>query len=94
MWVGTNGSIQDGYCYENNQWGRFDLVLAGRASTGRDMTAVSRMPNTMEVWWIGADGSVVDSFYYDPQRIAVSVADDGPFLVCTRRFRSAWALKN
>jgi len=29
------------------------------------ITAVSRIPGSMEVWWIGANGSVQDAFWYD-----------------------------
>jgi hypothetical protein len=31
----------------------------------KNIAAVSRIPNSMEVWWIGADGSVNDAFWYD-----------------------------
>jgi len=64
--IGQGTGARVGHGYEGNQWSRFDLVTAGRASTSGDVTAVSRIPNSMEAWWIGADGSVVDSFYYDP----------------------------
>ncbi|PEM35625.1 hypothetical protein CN634_24060, partial [Bacillus pseudomycoides] len=29
--------------------------------------AVSRIPNSMEVWWIGANGSVPSAFWYEGQ---------------------------
>lgn len=36
----------------------------GRASNGR-IAAVSRIPNSMEVWWIEANGSVQAAFWYE-----------------------------
>ena len=29
------------------------------------MTAISRRPNTMEIFWIGSDGSVWDAYFYE-----------------------------
>ncbi|MEH2009651.1 hypothetical protein, partial [Nostoc sp.] len=29
------------------------------------MTAVSRTPNSMEVWWIAANGSIQDAYWYE-----------------------------
>ena len=34
-------------------------------SYSKTIAAVSRIPNSMEFWWIGADGSVNDAFWYD-----------------------------
>lgn len=45
-------------------WRRFDLVSAGNASTNARITAVSRIPNSMEVWWVGANGSIQDAYWY------------------------------
>ena len=44
-------------------WSEFTLAPGGSAGSGT--AAVSRIPNSMEVWWIGADGSVQDSYWYD-----------------------------
>ena len=48
-----------------SSWQRFTPAPAGSASATGGITAVSRIPNSMEVWWIGQDGSVQDSFWYD-----------------------------
>jgi hypothetical protein len=29
------------------------------------IAAVSRIPNSMELWWIGPNGSVQDAFWYE-----------------------------
>ncbi|OKH56189.1 matrixin family metalloprotease [Scytonema sp. HK-05] len=47
------------------QWQQFELAPAGSASTSGGITAVSRIPNSMEVWWVGANGSVQDAFWYE-----------------------------
>ena len=47
------------------QWQQFELAPGGAASTTGGITAVSRIPNSMEVWWIGANGSVRDAFWYE-----------------------------
>jgi hypothetical protein len=46
-------------------WHRFELASSGRASGGGNPIAVSRIPDSMEVWWIGADGSIQDAYWYD-----------------------------
>lgn len=46
------------------QWQQFELVPAGSTATTSGITAVSRILNSMEVWWVGADGSIQDAFWY------------------------------
>jgi CubicO group peptidase (beta-lactamase class C family) len=41
------------------------LAPAGYASAHGGIAAVSRIPNSMEVWWIGQDGSVYDAYWYE-----------------------------
>jgi len=31
----------------------------------RSLVAVSRIPNSMELWWTGPDGSVQAAYWYD-----------------------------
>ncbi|XLP21945.1 hypothetical protein ACFMB7_26120 [Bacillus toyonensis] len=38
-----------------------------RPSTNSSISAVSRKDDTMEIWWIGADGSIQDAFWYEGQ---------------------------
>jgi len=48
-----------------NPWQHFQLPSTGSASVNGGITAVSRIPGSMEVWWIDADGSVQGAFWYD-----------------------------
>jgi hypothetical protein len=41
------------------------LAPGGSASPFGGITSVSRIPASMEVWWIGANGSVQDAFWYE-----------------------------
>jgi hypothetical protein len=59
--------VQDAYYYDGQGWHTFTLAAAGSASTKGGIAAVSRSPNTMEVWWAGPNGSVQDAYYYDGQ---------------------------
>ena len=46
-------------------WKQFELAPANSAFNGSKAASVSRIPNSMEVWWIGANGSVQDAYWYD-----------------------------
>jgi hypothetical protein len=46
-------------------WRGFELAPAGSAAASGGVAAVSRIPNSMETWWIGANGSVQDAFWYE-----------------------------
>ncbi|MGE0690632.1 MAG: hypothetical protein AB7O87_08555, partial [Candidatus Nitrosocosmicus sp.] len=46
-------------------WQNFELPNSNNASRNGGIAAVSRIPNSMEVWWIGANGSVEGSFWYE-----------------------------
>ena len=45
-------------------WNQVQLAAPKTASTYGKPQAVSRIPNSMEVWWIGGDGSVQDANWY------------------------------
>jgi hypothetical protein len=66
-YVGADGSVQDLYWYLGGQWQNFTLVEASgppSASPTRGIAAVSRIPTSMEVWYVGSDGSVQDLYWY------------------------------
>jgi hypothetical protein len=46
-------------------WRRFQLAPNGSAPAGGKVAAVSRIPGSMELWWIGGDGSVQGAFWYE-----------------------------
>jgi hypothetical protein len=46
-------------------WNQFSLSGACGTPSGHTAKALSRIPNSMEVWWICQDGSVWDAYFYD-----------------------------
>ena len=46
-------------------WNNFVLAPSDGAGIGAHIAALSRQNNTMEVFWIGSDGSVQDAFWYE-----------------------------
>jgi hypothetical protein len=48
-------------------WNRFTLAGARSASVGGGIAAVARVPNSMEVWWVGTDASVQGAYWYEGQ---------------------------
>jgi hypothetical protein len=46
-------------------WRRFPIAPDGSAWVKGGITAVSRIPSSMEMWWVGANGSVEDAFWYE-----------------------------
>ncbi len=45
-------------------WQGFPLAPAG-SSSAHGVAAVSRIPGSMELWYVGADGSIQDRYWYD-----------------------------
>lgn len=43
----------------------FDLAAAGSAALGGGSAVVSRIPESMETWWIGANGSIQAAYWYE-----------------------------
>jgi hypothetical protein len=54
----VNGTLEDSL-----PW--FEIAPAESASTEGVIAAVSRIPNSMEVWWIGSNGSVQSAYWYE-----------------------------
>jgi hypothetical protein len=48
-------------------WNRFTLAGARSASVGGGIAAVARVPNSMEVWWVGTEASVQGAYWYEGQ---------------------------
>jgi hypothetical protein len=68
FWLSPNADVEDAYYYDGGPSGRF--VLAPHSSSTPNLlrghiSVVSRASNTMEVFWIGSDGSIQDRYYYD-----------------------------
>src|SRR5258708_27037206 len=62
---GGRSALDEG-CLTHSQgpWQRQQLAPPGSASTTSGITAVSRIPTSMEVFWIAPDGSVQDAYWY------------------------------
>jgi hypothetical protein len=77
FWIAPNGSVQDKFWYEGGgpDWGGFELAPAGTAAPTGDIAAVSRIPGSMEIWWIGGDGSIKDAFWYETAAAVVPPPD-------------------
>jgi hypothetical protein len=46
-------------------WQQFELDPGNSAAQRAGIAAVSRVPNSMELWWTGADGSIQDNYWYE-----------------------------
>jgi len=46
-------------------WKGFELAGAGSASLTGSISAVSRIPGSMELWWVGGNGSVQAAYWYE-----------------------------
>src|SRR5947207_991865 len=74
-WVGDDFSVQGAYWSEGQPWQRYELAPPYSASVNADIAAVSRIPNSMEVWWEGpisssylnGDGSIHGAYWYEGQ---------------------------
>ncbi|KAK3936180.1 Matrixin-domain-containing protein [Diplogelasinospora grovesii] len=56
--------IQSLYGPRAKGWFNFTLDASNTVAHGSDMAAVSRIKDSMEVWWIAPDGSVQDAYWY------------------------------
>ena len=54
FWVGPSSSIEGAERREgpNARWKRYTVALPGLAAVTTRIAAVSRKPNTMEIWWL------------------------------------------
>ena len=48
-------------------WKQFEIGSTRAAAISSKIAAVSRIPNSLEIWWVGANGSVQDAFWYEGQ---------------------------
>ena len=75
---------------------RYEIGAGWSASPTAAITAVSRIPTSMELWWVGADGSVQGAFWYEGghwQRYELAPAGSASPSEASRRChgsRTAW----
>jgi hypothetical protein len=71
FWVTPTGAVDDHYWFASGFTGQFQIYAAGPSSPNtfpsRQLVVVSRGSNMMEVFWIGTDRSIQDSYFYDGQ---------------------------
>ena len=69
FWVSPSGDVDDAFHYDTGPAGRFVLAphsaSTPNVSLPRHLSVVSRASTTMEVFWIGEDGSIQDRYYDD-----------------------------
>ena len=58
-------SVQGRYGPRTKGWFKFQLERDGTMSDNSGIAAVSRRERSMEVWWIRADGAVIDGYWND-----------------------------
>ncbi|OBF30453.1 LysM peptidoglycan-binding domain-containing protein [Mycobacterium sp. ACS4331] len=66
-WISPLGSVEGAYWYDDGEnWRAYHDPVAGpgAASTSSGIAAVSRIPESMEIWWVGLDGSVQGAYWY------------------------------
>jgi len=64
-WAGRRFGAVANKVSDKAAWRGFELAPAGSATAVPNIAAVSRIPNSMELWWIGPAGSVEGAFWYD-----------------------------
>ncbi|MEU8676962.1 hypothetical protein AB0C82_20000, partial [Streptomyces sp. NPDC048560] len=62
---GDGGRYELTFEARNPGWQGFELAPGGSASTSGSVAAVSRIPASMETFFVGANGSVQDRFWYE-----------------------------
>jgi len=64
FWVSPDGSIDACYKYGNDNWQFYTMIGSNNtAIPGSPVTAISRHENSMDVFWVGNDGSVHGANY-------------------------------
>ena len=66
-WVGDDFSVQGAYWSDGQPWQRYQLAPPNSAMAF-SIAAVSRIPTSMEIWWVGTeDRSVQGAYWYEGQ---------------------------
>lgn len=69
-WIDRDGAVRDAFWYHGAEppWRFYPVTRAGAAASSGGLAAVSRIPQSMELWWVAPDGSVRDAFWYEGRR--------------------------
>ncbi|PKW13080.1 hypothetical protein [Saccharopolyspora spinosa] len=65
-WVTPDGAVKGAYWYEEPKapWKLYEIAPVGSASLKGHIAALSRRPDTMEIWWVAPDGAVKGACWY------------------------------
>jgi hypothetical protein len=65
-WITNTGAIQGAHWYEGPtaRWNSYPLADPGTAAPDGGIEVVSRIPNSMELWWITRDGAIQGAHWY------------------------------
>ncbi|WP_148712692.1 hypothetical protein [Corallococcus sp. AB030] len=63
----TEGAYELTFIIKRHGWRESELAGPGSASGSSGIAAVSRIPGSMELWWVGGNGSVEGAYWYDGQ---------------------------
>ncbi|MGE2714431.1 LysM peptidoglycan-binding domain-containing protein [Mycolicibacterium litorale] len=67
-WISGQGTVEGAFWYDDGKgWRHYQDAVAGpgAASPSSGVAALSRIASSMELWWVGIDGSVQGGFWYD-----------------------------
>lgn len=67
IWITPDGAVKGAFWNEDDDWAPYPDAIAEKnsASTTGGLAAVSRTESSIEVWWIGPDGSVQGASWND-----------------------------
>ncbi|KAA9107993.1 C1 family peptidase [Microbacterium rhizomatis] len=64
-WAGRRFGAVAAKTADKPVWRSFELAPVGSSSAIPNSASVSRIPNSMETWWVGPQGSIEGAFWYD-----------------------------
>ncbi|MGW1682322.1 hypothetical protein [Saccharopolyspora sp. NPDC002376] len=66
-WVTPNGAVKGAFHYDDRAWQHYDFDFApdGSANVETGIAALSRVPDSMEIWWVAPDGAVKGAYWYE-----------------------------
>ena len=84
FWIGPDGAIASTWydAAQGQNWGDhqpFPVSAPGATEAGSPLAAVGRTPNHLDVFWVGADGSIGSTWYDSAQ--GMSWGDHQPFTI-------------
>ncbi|MDT0495717.1 hypothetical protein RM717_35115, partial [Streptomyces griseus] len=69
-WIGAETSVRGAFWYDDSKgWRAYHdpVALPTAAAPTSGMASLSRIDTSMEIWWVGLNGSVQGAFWYKGQ---------------------------